>query len=333
MIQDFLALTLEQQIPEQCEGKSNGFAWKWLAHGALLLEPLSQLESRDHIAISAGVHGNETAPIELLAQILQDLNGGSLTLNVRLLLLLGNPQAMQTGERYQQIDMNRLFSGQHTQYDDCYGTQRAAQLESITHAFFTAFTTGYKWHLDLHTAIRGSHHERFAVLPFQESAIFSRHLFDWLQSADVEAAVLNQAPSGTFSYFSSHHCGANSCTLELGKAKPFGQNDLTQFAHIDLALRNLIEKGVQDSSTATDSRILVYQVTQQLTKLSEDFALNFPDSVKNFTAFEQGEVIATDGETTYQVEQPKEWVLFPNANVRPGLRAGLMLVRTEVALG
>ncbi|WP_051241096.1 succinylglutamate desuccinylase [Vibrio litoralis] len=329
MIQDFLALTLTQQIPQQCEGETNGFAWKWLAHGALLLEPLNQRESEDHIVISAGVHGNETAPIELLDSILSDLNSGDLVLNVRLLVLLGNPSAMAQGERYQQIDLNRLFSGVHNQYDACEETQRAAQLESLTKAFFAAPTTGKKWHLDLHTAIRESHHVRFAMLPFQKIDTFSRALFSWLESADIEAVVVNQAPSGTFSYFSSHHCGVNSCTLELGKAKPFGANDLSQFTRIDAALRNLITKGVQDCPESSGRNILVYQVSQQLTKLSDAFIMKFSDDVKNFTAFKQGEVLAVDGDTTYRVQQPTEWVLFPNPKVRPGLRAGLMLVAID----
>lgn len=337
MIEDFLTFTLAQQIPPQCEGTASGFTWKWLAHGVVLLEPNQPLDSCDHIAISAGIHGNETAPIELLEGLLQDLSRGVLTLNVRLLVLLGHPSAMQTGERYQQIDLNRLFSGQHRHYEASIETQRAAQLESLTHAFFSASTqgnqsSGKKWHLDLHTAIRGSHHVRFAVLPFQESQSFSRSLFCWLDSAGIEAAVLNQAPSGTFSYFTSHYCGADSCTLELGKAKPFGDNDLSQFAQVDLALRHLIEQGIQDVSPTKKPPILVYKVTQQLTKLTENFTLNFPDSVKNFTTFHQGEVLATDGDTTYTVAQAQEWVLFPNAKVRPGLRAGLMLIRTDVEL-
>ena len=41
----------------------------------------------------------------------------------------------------------------------------------------------------------------------------------------------------------------------------------------------------------------------------------------------QGEVIATDGDTVYTVQHPEELVVFPNPDVRVGLRAGLMVVR------
>ena len=45
--------------------------------------------------MSAGVHGNETAPIELLNQLVGDLLIGRLPLTVRLLVVLGNPAAMR----------------------------------------------------------------------------------------------------------------------------------------------------------------------------------------------------------------------------------------------
>ncbi|MBV8635790.1 MAG: succinylglutamate desuccinylase/aspartoacylase family protein, partial [Burkholderiaceae bacterium] len=53
----------------------------------------------------------------------------------------------------------------------------------------------------------------------------------------------------------------------------------------------------------------------------------FGKETHNFTAMKQGEVIARDGDTVYKVEHPEELVVFPNPDVRVGLRAGLMVVR------
>jgi succinylglutamate desuccinylase len=41
-------------------------------------------------------------------------------------------------------------------------------------------------------------------------------------------------------------------------------------------------------------------------------------------------VIATDGETVYTVKHDEEMVVFPNPDVRVGLRAGIMVVRVKL---
>ena len=320
---DFLQMTLSCREPQERSGSNFNLRWKWLALGVLELEPLHGY--RKSVVLSAGIHGNETAPIELLAALVSDLLHGKRRLKVRLLVIYGNPSAVVSGERYNQIDLNRLFSRHHDQFPVCVETARAEQLEQLVSDFFNNSKTGERLHFDLHTAIRESHHQRFGLLPHKETGIYSRTMLDWLHHAGIEALVINQAPSGTFTYFTSQHCQADSCTLELGKARPFGHNDLNQFALINQGLLSLIT-GINLLPYAAEP-IKVYRVTQELKKISDKFRLNFPTSVKNFTRFSAGDVLANDGEISYRVQQPDEWVLFPNASVRPGLRAGLMLVQ------
>ena len=53
----------------------------------------------------------------------------------------------------------------------------------------------------------------------------------------------------------------------------------------------------------------------------------FGKETQNFTRLKQGDEIARDGDTVYTVRHPEEFVVFPNPDVRIGLRAGMMVVR------
>ncbi|MCC8287612.1 succinylglutamate desuccinylase/aspartoacylase family protein, partial [Escherichia fergusonii] len=78
-----------------------------------------------------------------------------------------------------------------------------------------------------------------------------------------------------FSHYSSEHLNAASCTLELGKARPFGSNDLQQFAAIDRALRAAVSE-VPLPERAGEA-IRVFRVMHSLIKHSEDFKLHLDD--------------------------------------------------------
>ena len=92
----------------------------------------------------------------------------------------------------------------------------------------------------MHTAIRASVFEQFALLP-HTGAPLSRAMFDWLRDARIwRPCCCIDEKSNTFTHFTAERAGALACTLELGKVRPFGQNDLARFAASDRALRRLI---------------------------------------------------------------------------------------------
>ena len=237
---DFLGLVLEAKQPALLRGMQDHFAWEWLAEGVLSLTPKQAYEKV--VVLSVGVHGNETAPIELLAQLSQDLFAGALELKVKLLLILGNPIAIRTRQRYVENDMNRMFCGAYQQFNDTVEAQRVAVLEQIITAFFNDSPAQVRrYHYDLHTAIRPSLLPTFALFPYQTHD-YDVAMLDSLKAAELDALVYHNAIGRTFTHFSSAQFQAASSTLELGHAKPFGQNDLAAFAAINHVLRAVVSE-------------------------------------------------------------------------------------------
>lgn len=294
---------------------------------------------RLRLLISVGVHGDETAPIEIMVLLLEKLSKTPQRLAVDLMVVVGNIDAIAKAKRYIDVDLNRLFSPDRSsqfssqrfpQFNNAKKTyqeiQRADQLMDLAEQFFHGHQ--HKWHLDLHTAIRASAYSTFAITPGEFNSVF----ISWLGDAGIAAVVLNPKPSATFSSYTYTHLGAVSCTAELGRIGKLGQNDLSQFLVTQQAIDALLCFGIVNQEQKNESDPLIFCVAQELIKHSDAFRLTFDDNTPNFTEFSPGTIIATDGEITYTVGTEPEFVLFPNPSVRVGLRAGLMVARWRARL-
>jgi succinylglutamate desuccinylase len=281
--------------------------------------------TRASVLVSVGVHGDETGPIEVLAQMLDALSQQPSALAVDLMVCVGNIDAIAAGKRFIDADLNRMFRPQRGALASAAEAARADAMIAATTTFF-AGAGPQRWHLDLHTAIRPSAYPTFAVVPDLLADEPKAALVGWLGQAAIGAIIMNPQSAGTYSYYSAEHHGAAASTVELGRIGTLGQNDLSLFAEVETALDDLLRGA---APVAARARPHVFKVAQEIIKLSDDFSMAFGKETHNFTALKAGEVIATDGATVYRVRHQEELVVFPNPDVRVGLRAGLMVVRTS----
>ena len=282
---------------------------------------------RPSLLLSVGVHGDETAPIELLAHLLGKLSHEPQQLRVNLMIVVGNLDAIRLEKRFVEADLNRLFRLAQGALASTAEAPRANVIMAATGAFFAA-ATGPRWHLDLHTAIRPSLYPTFAIIPDAIGTSDQRALADLLGQAGIAAVILNPTSAGTYSAFTAEQLNAISATVELGQVSQLGHNDTGAFAAMATTLAEWLRSG-QAPAERPETAPGVFAVAQELIKHSEAFQLHFDAAAHNFTALPRGSVIATDGEVVYRVVHDQELVVFPNPNVRPGLRAGLMVVRTS----
>ncbi|MET1219519.1 MAG: succinylglutamate desuccinylase [Glaciecola sp.] len=276
---------------------------------------------------SCGVHGNETAPIEICDALVEAILSETIQVQHRLMVQFANLPAMDIAQRFVDENMNRLFSGAHQRSElKSVEAPRAAELEVYTKDFFERGPAHFsRYHYDLHTAIRDSQHTRFAVYPYLHGQPYDQEQMLWLADAGVTALLLSSGPTTTYSYYSANSCGAHAFTVELGKVKPFGQNNMDDFEQARLWLFALVSQ--VHYKAKSDTVPTLFQIHQSITRQETDFKLHFADDTPNFTAFDKDTVLASEYDKTgqcineYRATEDGEAIVFPNAHVALGQRA------------
>jgi len=334
---DWLSHTLANastDLPETKTALPDGAQVSRKANGVLWLTPPADRANpnQEALIISAGVHGNETAPIEALNTLVSELFSGEWSLACPLLLILGNPAAMVAGERFLDVNMNRLFNGAHgkPEYSGLAEGRRARFLEEMCRQFAMAHQGLALSHYDLHTAIRPSKRERFALYPFVEGRSVPAGQCAFLLEAEVETLLLQHKESTVFSSFTASTLKAESFTIELGKVEPFGRNDLRRFQGIERALRRRFRGEAAPAVRPPFDHLTVFEVVHEVLNTGPSFRFHVPDDVANFTEYQPGTVIWEDDQDGYRVGTAPEAVVFPNRAVPVGQRVGLMIRAREV---
>jgi succinylglutamate desuccinylase len=306
-----------------------------LAEGIISFETIAN--SDKDIVLSCGVHGNETAPIEICDDLVKSILMGKILVKQRVLFLFGNLPAMDIAQRFVEENMNRLFSGEHQNL--AAGQQmnaerhRAKQLEDVVKNFYLGIDANQsrsRFHYDLHTAIRASKNDKFAVYPFQNGKPWDKYQLQILLACGVNTILLSGSPTTTFSYYSVNELNANAFTVELGKVMPFGQNNMDHFNDVVTTLTNLICGNDLSLKNYNEADFLIYEVNQVVNKQQADFSLDFAPDAPNFSDFPKGHVLAHETGCEYRAQFEGEAIVFPNADVEIGQRALLTVIPTHI---
>jgi len=321
MLGQWLDWSLDGQLPAASQGVFASGTYHLHAPGILELIP-NQVSSAAHACIySAAVHGNETAPVELVGEWLSGIEAGSVTLGAPVLVILGNLPALKAQQRFLTTNLNRLFNRDLNAEGE--EPDRARELMTAVDNFYARHSALPKLHYDLHTAIRDSRYPRFVVEPFAESPTNTQQ-WGWLAAADIQAVLHQHQHSWTFSHYSKHYHAARAFTFELGRVAPFGQNDMASLKPMRALLTALSEG--RSPADRPAAQLLFFQVQHELIRHSENFQLCFTEDTANFSRFEPGTLLAQDGEAgDFRVGDTPLYVVFPNANVEVGARAALLV--------
>lgn len=318
-----LELTLAGREPDhKVQLTAVGARLQWLGEGVLEVTPPPGQDAGLDLVLSAGVHGCEVVPIRLLDRLIRAIGSGTIYPRARLLLLFCNPPAMRQGVRRVGQDLNRLFCGKHAG-GSSVEARRAAQLEALVATFFRA-PGRRRWHYDLHSAMRASNLPQFAICPWVAGREVSRQSLMRLRHAAVDAVLLQETPSGTFSAHTATRHAAEAFTLEMAEAPggvwPGCLDEFLQAAH------RWIE-AAEPAHAPRPRPLATFRLAREIIKRSEEFVLRLPADIENFAPLSPGTLLAEDNDgVRWVVEELGARILFPMADVAIGERAGLIVV-------
>ncbi|MDD1780789.1 succinylglutamate desuccinylase [Enterovibrio sp. ZSDZ35] len=322
LFESFLKHTLypPKNFKPQSITLSNGILVNHKDIGVLEVSPSN---ANSHVVISSGIHGDETAPIELVDDLVNEILSERVTPRERVLFIIGHPDAIHAHTRFIEENLNRLFANENPERNkECLLANR---LQAHVSAFFRSAKEGDgKWHFDLHSAIRDSKHYMFGVVPASTPATDIRPLVSFIQAAKMDAVMLSRTPSSTFSWWSAENFGALAATFEMGKVARLYENDMTEFDALKSAFVALLS-GTPLPESDDKHPFLMYKVTRTITKTDASFSLTFSNDAANFTYFTSGEKLASENDVSYWAIEGGEAVVFPNANVAIGQRACLLV--------
>ena len=258
------------------------------------------------LTVMAVTHGNEVGGIAVLNEFLWLINRGRISIDMRIGVILGNPWASMSEQRFVDRDLNRSFGRKN---DETHEDKRARDLEKILGE--TLFL------LDIHQTIEKSD-TGFFIFPYKpENFAFARKVRLRIPIVTHWGGGFSKDGACTDEYVNS--CGGTGITLELGQ-KGFDSY------HVSLGVQGVLNayEGACDSvvgaeSVEDDYSPEIYTWGQIVNFSSDEMSLD--EGWYNFKAVEEGQRLGVDGSKIIKAECNGK-ILFPkylrgNSKQRP----------------
>lgn len=302
---------------------TSGLQAELIDTGILLVKAPRSSRPPKKIALSALIHPNEAGPAEMLNEEIKKVFRGQTSLEEDVLFMLGNPHGITAGTRYIDTDLNREFV--EDQHNKTLENARAHRLMECTKSFFSEYHQG-ALHLDLHTTNRHSKYSHFAIIQNASPDFVGTLLYSALLHCQLPAIVVKNTPSSVFSYFSSCLPNVQAATVELGVARPLGQNDLAEYSAVAATISSLLqgEELVQSLSNP-----VIFTPTRNVIAKTNHCSFVGSKEIINFGEYPVGTLLFRDGKNNIYARANSNTVLFPFKRTRKGDLAGVLMGKVE----
>ncbi len=278
----------------------------------------------DGIILSCGIHGNETAPIEACNALLAAIRTNKVYPGRPLLLIFGNPRAMAIQRRYVDFNLNRLFG---STAPGGIEARRARELEQACQRFHR-YCRQISWHLDLHSTIKPSCIERFALTPVMSEGAYRCHWQTSLYQAGFRGVVYQTQRANTFCQYTHDHFQADSFTLECGNLQSAESHSPSLLNWLVDMVSDPLSPSQPESTDTVEDTMQEFQVAEEIIRTSDRFRFLIDEQEPNFSRHGAGTQIYSDQDGSFSISEDR-YSLFLNGRVEAGQRAGLLLKRLK----
>jgi predicted deacylase len=236
------------------------------------MEVIERGAGRPRVAIVGGIHGDEPAGVRAIERLAERLPDGDTGGTVQ--LVIANEPALEAGERYREVDLNRTFPGDDT--GDVYESALAARLIEVL--------SGAEAILALHTS-------HSAPPPFAIFSQLTESVRRTVTGLPVEYAVDSSELRGT----TLDSVLAHTVSLEAGRQ---GSDEAAEFGY-EAALSFLRAHGQLADEEPTFTETRVAKGHEEVPKGRGEPHVYYA----NFEEIPKGGVFARDETYTHRVEE------------------------------